>query len=101
MRTWWLYTYKSGIPWRQRAHHPTGSRQHKLGAVVVCPEDFPEAKDVLKWKFPLEGYKDPSATRGQQHTHTQGLHDLPETEEQVETIRFLCKDVEISKSGIA
>ena len=84
-----------------RFEYSQSNEQDKLGAVVVCPEDFPEAKDVLKWKFPLEGYKDPSATRGQQHTHTQGLHGLPETEEQVESIRYLCEDVEISKSGIA
>ena len=44
-----------------RFEYSQSNEQDKLGAVVVRPEDFPQAKDILEWELALERYEDPSA----------------------------------------
>ena len=40
--------------------HSKGHEEHELRAVVICPENFPQPKDILKGKLPLEGNENPS-----------------------------------------
>ena len=71
--------------------HGERHKQYKLGAIVVRPEDFPQAKDILEWELALERYEDPSAKHRQsRHERHRSAWNIPETEEEVKSVRFLC-----------
>jgi hypothetical protein len=63
--------------------------EHEVIAVIVSPQNFPQAHDVVEWKFTLERDKHPTATNNQFQS-TCASQDIPEAEEQIERIGLIC-----------
>ena len=71
--------------------HRKGDEQHKFVAIVIRPQHFPQPEDVIERELALERYEDPSAKHRQsRHERHRSAWNIPETEEEVKSVRFLC-----------